>query len=693
MAYADLLDDEGINSQYLVVMRPRKLIDATWTISSGTIYTTPFSFTDLTTTLTKVVGDGAELTEAASSSVSSNEWHYDPDTSVLTIDLGSDPNNSEIIVTYEIYFGTFDAHINRVPTDSSTRSVYFEPLITKSPNLPNSTSDVLFGFLPTFSATITISNSTSFLNEHLYASSFSNAIVDVYHWLGNLENDNIKLVLKAQAKSVSYTDKSINFSLLDRTQIFDQEYRNQVGTSFYSTSAFSNLNPQFEGRPIRQVFGVVEGFIPVNIDYVKENATTSDNRDYAVIADETNLSNIITTAGGGTHTTTRTYITSADGFRVGDQIQNASSNQYAVVSVVNKVGAPYVDHGTWTAATDGHSIRRAFIGKVQILKSGVLYEPLYGRDWDVTTDGTNKVAGFSFTTSMESNLSIDTLTVSDSIFCRVYGHSNTTTLGGPAFGSDSSETGSLTDPVVILFQLLKDLGIPEAEINTSSFSSLQSSISDEVGFAIPPTAQNNFPNYKDLIIAISQTLLLKVFLDDDATWKISQIGPLGTADKTIGDDEILVNSVNYTFDYKDIISLAIVQYQFREVSETGSTGGDYSKTQSSSTIAKNLHDIERQKTFTSLHFNQADAQTLASRIRYALGERRGIATFRTKNRFFDTLLDEVIDIERTRLPGFSFDEDTDRSRDFAVTKTSKSLQEITISIDDQKGIEDNSGSW
>lgn len=691
MAYADLLDDEGVNNQYLVVIKPRRIITGSWSLVSGTIYKISYSLGQVIAAL----DDGTALTEASSSSVSSNEWFYDTATEELYVDVGADPASSQIVVTYEIYLSTFDAHINRVPTDSSTRVVYFEPLITRAPNIVSSTKEVIFGFLPTFSGSLSVSNVTSFLQEHLYASSFSNADFDLYHWLGDLENANIKLVLRGLCIGAQGSDNEVTFRLLDSSEEFNQEYRNQVGNNFFSSSDFSGLNPDFEGRAIRQVYGVVEGFVPVNIDFEIDSPTTSDNRDWVVLADETNLGTKTTTVSSSpSSTTTRTYIANTDGFRVGDQIENTTASEYAVVTAVNKIGSQYVDHTTWTAATSADTITRPFIGKINILRQGELYEPLYGRDWTILTDATNKVAGFSFETTMESNLSITgALQPSDVVFCRVYGHTNQTTLGGGSFGFNSVEAGVLADPVVILFQLLKDLGLEEAVLNTSSFSSLRISITDEVGFAVPEKARQDFPSYKNLILQIAQTILLKIFLDNDLKWKISQLGPVGSADKDLEDDEILLNSFTYKFSYDDIISLAIVEYAQREISQNGSSQGASSKVQASSTVAKNLHNVEKQKTFKSLHYSSSDASDLASRIRYALGDRRGVATLRAKNRLFDTLLDTVVDVSRDRMPGFSYTQDTLRERSFQVVKTSKSLTEITLELDDQKGIEDNSGDW
>lgn len=690
MTYANLLDNEGINSQYLLVMKPRRVISGSWTNTSGTIYKISFTLGEVIATL----DDGTALTEAASASVSSNEFYYDSENQELYVDVGADPASSQMIVTYELYFGTFDAHINRVPTDSSTRTVYFEPLIVRSPTIKSSTSDLLFGFLPTFSGSVTISNATNYLQEHLYESSFSNAEFDLYHWLGDLENANIKKVLTGLCNEVTYSDQNVTFNTLDNSEVFNKEYRNPTGPSYFTSATFSELDPAFENRPIRQVFGFVDGFRPVNIDYLQDSPTTSDNRKWICFADETNVGTVTTTVlASPSSTTTRTYLTSADGFQVGDQFRNENNAETLIITAVNKTGDHYIEHNAGTTASSGDDITRPFIANVFLQREGVIYQAVYVRDYTLIEDATNKVAGFEFTTAMESNNGGGQLQTNDVVWCRVYGHTNQNTLSASSFGSDSATTGTLANPVVILYQLLKELGITESQMNTTSFSSLESSVSEEVGFAIPAMSTGDFPTYKKLIIDLCQSILMKIFIDDDIKWKIALTAPVGASDKSVSDDEILDGTFKYRFSYKDIISLAIVEYAFREISAEGVAGGIYKAIQSSSTLAQNLHGIERQKTFKSLNYSSTDATTLADHIKYALGDRRGIATIRTKNRFFDTILDQVIEVSREQLPGNAYISGTERTRDFAAVKTAKSLKEITIDIDDQKGIEDNSGSW
>lgn len=710
MTYANNLDEEGINSQYLVVLSPRRLVDSgEWALDTGTLYTNEsFTFGEITV-LTK---DGVSLTKASDTADvgTGGDWFYDVAAQVLYFDDGSNPGSSTVVATYELYLGTVDASWYRDPLDNTTRTVYFEPLITKSPSIEQSSTDDLFGFLPTVSSSIVISNTTQFLQQHLYQSSFNLASISVYHYLGTLTVANTKLILNGFCSNVSYKQQT-SIQIFDNRALFDEEFRHVSGMNFFASGTLSGLDPDYEGKPVRKVFGIKNKLIPVNIDFNSENPSTTNNRTWVVMNPDDNLVSLSATVPASpSSTTTRTYIDDADGFRVGDTVRiNSATDSYVEITSVNKTGDNYVEHAAIAgAASSGDTVDRGFIGNVVLYREGnVPLKLKYIQDYTIYTDATNKLSGFTLVDNFESNYSSSgqmfnnsgsnatTLLPTDLVYCRVYGTTNQETLSASSFGSDSSETANLSQAIVVIYSILKNnLGLAESEIDTANFTSLQSSISDEIGISIPEDSNKDFPKYRDILSQIFQTLLIKFLINDDGKYSISQTGPLGSVDKTIEDDEIIKNSFQYDFDYKDIVSKIIVEYDSNEVSNKNQTGSlSYSSVSSDSELAEYLHIVQKQKTFKSLHFSQSEAQTLADRLRYALGDRRGKFKFKTKNRFFDTTLNDIIRVTRTRLPGFAFDSASTRNRDGAVLKANKNLSDIEIECDDQKGIEDNSGSW
>ncbi|RLC38717.1 hypothetical protein DRH27_01560, partial [Candidatus Falkowbacteria bacterium] len=560
MTYAANIDNEGIESQYLAVFKPRRFADTTgWSLISGTKYSAGFDYGQ--GVILDV--DGAEKDLATTAALSDGDWFFDENADTVYIDIGSDPASSDVVITYEMWFGTFDAHFNRNPLDSTTRDVYYEPMITRSPQISSTASDSLFGFLPTQSTQISMANVTHLFEKHIYDSSFYQADIDLYHYLGPLTTANIKQVYRGIVKSITYSQDNVIFNLLDRTNIFAEEYRNSTGVSFYSTTRFPLLDPQFDGRPIRTVRGVVDGYVPVNIDYAEASGLFS-NRDYICISDETNLGSVSATVPASpVSTTIRTYVVSADGLRVGDSVwidssAGAGSDGFVNITGVNKTGSHYIDHAAiGVLAATGSVVKRSFVGALTLFKSGIVYDLQYGKQYTEYTDAVNKVAGFVLVDNFEATTTpsiTSPLDPFDALYCRIYGQKNTVTLGGPSFGADSAETGNLTQGVVVLFELLKNLGLTEAEIDAAGFTALQGSITDEIGLAIPESSGNDFPTYKSLITSIMQTILGKIYIDDDLKWTVSITGPAGAVDKTIAEDEILDASIRYNFDYRDIVS-------------------------------------------------------------------------------------------------------------------------------------------
>lgn len=709
MTYASLLSSEGIESQYLVVIKPRRLASVTWTLVSGTKYKQSFSFGEIVA----LSDDGTSQTQASSSSLSDGIWYHDTSDDFLYIDIGSNPALSDIVYTYELYFGTFDAHFYRDPLDNSTRVVYFEPLITKSPQISQSSTDDLFGVLPTVTTSITISNTTQFIQEHVYESSFNNAEIKIYHYLDELTVANTKLVAKGFCGNVNYRENETSIEVFDNRALFEKEFRHNIGLSFFATSALAGLDPDFEGKPIRKVYGVVDKFIPVNIDYNASNASSTNNRDWICTNPHNNLGSITATVPASpSSTVTRTYLASANGIVVGDSVKLnfTSGTYYRIVTAVNKTGSHYIEHATVGGANQAQTndtVYRSFISKVTILRNG--FAPLvllYGQDYTEYTDSTNKLCGFTLVDNFEasysgsgeifqSNSNSPYLQTTDVVFCRIYGHTNQETLSASPFGSNSTTTGTLTQAIVILYSLLKNnLSLSESQIDTGTFTTLQSTVTDEIGFAIPRKNGEDFPRYKEIISDILQTILIKFLIDDDNLYSLSVTAPMGAYTKSIEDDEILSDSFEYLFDYKDIISDVIVEYEPKEISATNQSGNVfYSKVTSTSNLATRLHDVTKQKSFQSLHFIESEAQTLADHLAFALGDRRGRIKFKTKNRFFDSQINDVVRISRDRQPGFSFVDGTNQNRDGVIVSAFKGLNEIVIEIDDQKGIEDNSGSW
>jgi len=714
MTYASEILKESVASNYLVVIVPRrKLSSGGWIISGSNVYQ-PFTLGDIK----KFELDGSELTEASSVADigTGGDWFYDVDEQRIYCDSSLNPNNFTSVVFYQIYLSTFDAYWYSDPLDTSTRTVYYEPLVTTSPEIISSSTDDLFGFLPTFSSRLQISNATSFLTEHVYASSFNLCEIKIYHYLSELTVANTKLVLDGFTSNVNYSDRSIAIEVFDNNAIFNREFRQPGGRQFFATSWAPNVDPTFIGRPVRKVFGRVDNFIPVAIDFDDNAPSTTNNRDYVVMDLRDNIISIFPEVPASpTSTATRTYLDSVEGLNVGDNVwidKAAGVNEYKVITAVVETTAPagYIEHSAMAtgAASAGDNVRRGFIGQVWIYRSG--FSPLqlnYIEDYTILTGSPTDVAGFRLVDNFESSYSgagemfeaiagnPTTLVTSDLIYCRVYGPYATAsdTISGVA----GSTSVPLSNSLEIIHTLLKNyLAIDANKIDTTSLAALLAAGkgSEDLGFAIPAENGSDFPSYKDIFIEIAESVLVKFFVNDDIKYSIAATSSLNsTPDKTIEDDEILARTFEYSFDYKDIISDVKVGYNRKEVSTKFQQVLTSDVVSASSDDAKFLHKVESQKTFNSILSEQSAAQTLADRIATILGERRGRIFFSTKNRFFDTIINDTHQVSRDRLPGFAFVDGTNRNVSGSVQSVRRSLTKVDIELDDQKGIQDNPSEW
>jgi len=805
MAYADLLSDEGIESQYLCVLKPRRRVES-WALVSGTIYRAAFDFGYMF----KIVVDGIEKDEATDSTLADGGWYLDFENGLLYLDIGGDPASNYVVGTYEIHISTDNAYWYRDPSDTRlTRTrlitdhvpapplgnrykvrfdldsadgvtidgrelppatsptlfdgewyldsendilyfefdpsmygddpntsivivsytltprqsdsnwyradedggsikVHYNPIISKVPSIKIQNNDLLQGFLPTSASNLVLNEAAHIMQRHVYDSSFYLAEVEIYHWLDELKSENLSLVFRGLCGNPSFADTSVSIRMFDRNRELETEIRNIVsqldgitpGVSFWPLS--STVEPELRNRPIRRVYGIVDTFRLVNLDYNVDSPTTSNNRLWGCWqASDTSSANGTAVPSAPASTATRTYLNGKIA-RVGDYITNLNTDDFfEVIAIGVASGKDYVEHSAVTPASPFENILRSLANRVTLVQDGAAYILKPTRDYTFTRNTPDNTMELTLTSSAESNVGASTFNPSsDLIYCRAYGPRSSSfdifpQLKGAKFGSDSDDSLVQSNGIVILYSLLRMFaGIPESEIDVDTFESLEATLTTEVGFAIPEDHGANFPRVRQSVNDVCRSLLLQIFLDSDGKWSLAEIGPAGSADKTVDDEEIL--SISQSFDYDDILSDIFIKAGKGDVNrDTNELSGDWYVISKSATSdnALYVHKIKRQKTFKTLHSIESEAQTYADRLAFILGERRGVLSFSAKHRFFDTEIGDITTVSRPRLPGFEFDSSIDRTRDYAIRATDKNLNRVKIELDDQKGIEDNSGSW
>lgn len=713
MTYSALLNDEGAKSNFLISINPKVYLNEfTLFLDTGTtwnVWVVDFQYDSIIEV--NITADANVLSLKTLAELETgliDGYYFDSDLMRLYITspgfpLYKDPNDNVVIVTYGLYLSTQSVYWHSDPLDTASDTVYWDGLISETPAVSSTTSDVLFGFLPSQSATFVVQNDQNAFQKHVFKPSYSNAEVKIYHWLGDIKLSNIILFMDGFITQVTYDQKSVSFKMLDPISLFEEQVQ-ASNNDLYLT--FPNINPSFYGEIIRKVFGVADGFLPVNVDFEEVLPTTTNNRLWSAIkigASDTlaNVTSIVPASPASTPT--RTYVTSAQGFRTGDSVwidRPSGTDEYATITNVN-YASNYIEHESLSGfpADPGDSVKRSFIGSIDIVKNGVHYYPMYGRDYVNYSFGSD-IHGFQFAsgvfTGLEAHLAMPSnLSPNDRVTCRIYGPKNNETISAAPFGTNDSESGNLAAAPIVLYRLLKDAGLSESDINTSSFIALLAETTEAIGIAIPKTAHGNSPTYKDVIIDICKTIVARIYRDNDRLWKVTRAKPTSVIAKTIDDSEIILDAFQYNWDYSDMVTTVILEYAFREIAANAqaTVGNDNSTLSTSNSIAQALHGIQKIGKFTSLHFKETDAQVLANKLSVIFGSPKGILKIQSKLRMLDTLISDEIAISRSRMPGVEFNSTENVTRNFVAIETSRGLRSIDIILDEQRGIEDNPSAF
>lgn len=681
MSYSTDLLKEDVETNFLGIMRPRTYASG-FSLFSGTVYVCSFT----SGYVYSVEVNGAAYTAQTSTSLSVGQYYFDFGNQKIYINAGGAPVTNSVVALYEIYFATKPCYWYRLPTDTTTDVVYFGKLIQTAPIIRDSLSDVIFGSVPSQSLSIDVLDGDRELEPLLYSSSFSNAVFDIYHATGSLKKPDMNQVsffYSALVNQIIYNERTVSFSLLDRFQIFNNEFRSAGGT-FLSAANVSPISLNF---PIRTVYGRVEGFIFTDSDYNADTPTTSNNRVWTVQSGTSaSVPFLVLLSTNVLNTTTRTYTSSpATKVTVGDRIwmNVAASDQYPLVTAINNAGG-YFDHTAISVpATTGDVIKLArTLPRVFIIQKGVKYEAYPNRDY-LLVAGTSPVQ-IRFASTLEANTGMpDTLSPSDLVYGTV----------GSIF-SITVNAYLYTGLVAVLLDLLLKAGVSSSSIDDTSFQSVASAVTDSIGFAVPGSVQEGAPDIKTVMTDVLFTGLLKLYINGSGKWALSRIAPISSTDQTVSDDDITEDSFSYEFDFSELYSDVLLQYNFQEVTDATLEQGQYYDTVTAqSSAGVYLHKVTKTKTFTSLHNSSADAQTLANRLSYIVGSAKGLIKLTGKTPLLPLTIGNKLTISRSRMPGTSFTDGVSQTRDAAMVESNRSMNQMQIVLDDQKGIQDNSGSW
>jgi hypothetical protein len=256
--------------------------------------------------------------------------------------------------------------------------------------------------------------------------------------------------------------------------------------------------------------------------------------------------------------------------------------------------------------------------------------------------------------------------------------------------------------VSVLANVILDSGFQVADIDKTSFSAVEN---HSIGIAIPREHDiTSAETYREVIAEILKSMLWTMAFTDlsnEIKLGLFQVAPFVSAAGTAA-KESDHNEFGFKHDYSDIYREVIVTY-FKKDQEkpdnaqlgtspyTGLVNGTIIET---SDKAKNLHFSSSSIGIEVLQYDAAEAGEIARRFSIALGDRRGLYTISLGANFIGTAnVGNYYILHREHLPGFEFVYGTENQRQVIVVEVQKSARGVTLTLEDQKGIQDDSGVW
>lgn len=625
------------------------------------------------------------IKETSIASLGSGEYFYDPDTKDIYIPTSTHGgDDSQIVIEYEMYFGTNDAYAPRDPTTSGD-DVYWEPLLKSVPDIEISTNDGEQGVLSSTTSSVVVSNGTKFFDPHFNNSFFRRSKVFVYHWITLKGVHNYKLTFTGFIDSVSITDSDITFSVFDNLIKLEKEFTRGDGIDEYTTSLYAFVDPAFLNTKIKSVHGFTENLELVNVDYAADIGTLgqskavgrSRNRQFAIckhfgaLITSSDLVSTITAVMGGGYTFS---LASTDGFNVGDRIK-LSSDAFDG-KIVSKTSTQITLEFPRTMSV-GATVTRGRLAGLTVYDTELktfLDESLTTASYVLTADNVLLV---SFPTNWESTTSfhdfadpLNTTTVASEayhfdpkrhkLFARVYGEYETTTISGVQFSNRSSLYGVTSKWYEILYSYLRYyVGFAESEIDTAKFLSIRSSDTGQemnLAYTIPASSGDGFPTHRSHIAQIMGNIIGRIYLTFDGKISVERASEYGSSDHLVDQDDIIDGTFSYSIEGANFNSKVEVLYNNSDFKRTlNNQVVPYDKTTLSSNVLKQLNGNEDVvRSYTILSSSSSDATLAKTRFLKYNGYQRIDISFDLGLDFFDVDVSDVIELTRDSVFGFDY---------------------------------------
>lgn len=688
-----------IFSRYWVIIRPRMLVYRGAIVGSANYNLTVDN-------VQSVRVNGVVLT-------SGTDWSFNAGTKVLSIsNHGTTLPENFVVVTTDMFLSDQGGYFHSIPSDGNSPQVRYVDNVVQMPSRRDSFSDAMMGILPSQSTSIKIGNTDSRMQEMLLNASFNKAEVLVYHTVGVERAANTRLFLRGHIQTISATESEIDFSILDSNSIFDQNMPLSIVIDGGSN----------DGAPVPSVVGRVDGVRPIISNYLWFSGVSARHKTRAAFSSPwIRAMGLRYTTHPNLNTTTRTYRNVNPGGSSTQDVINFNpigdwvvlSSTFSTQPVTNRAypdgwvkytritgygqvgGFWYIDH----EPVDNALITGAYVWSVPCVKKlyatvdGTRYELVPWRDYRDEAGVVELLAGAAGNVGAPRAFSASDQfhgTVQDG-FGEVFDDQ------GGYFGYDTSRSMSGAKNAVrnIAAIMTKVMGVSPSNIDWVSFEAARVAVQDRtMSCSFPDTSNESAPSIRDVLGRILMSCLLRLRINRTGKWELQFVGPVGpSANHQIGERQYIEIS-QYEVGFKDLYSEVIVEYARREVNEVmNGPDGEAKKVARTNPIAMYFHEAQNSRVFNSVFITAADADWLAERLGWIYGERKLSVHMSLPLNALDPLPGESASVEAPFVPGAVVVEGTMQSMTGTITELEQTDETIEMTVEDQKGIEDNSGDW
>lgn len=718
MTWTAQIVKDTVAKHHLIVAKPKKRVEG-FEVYSGSVYRVAFAFGKV---LAAEV-NGTALTEGTSVALAAGQFYWDGSyLYVRKSDSSAVATANWVVAQFELYLSTKEQMFHRIPTDSTSEQVQFRGVITQAPVVDVSSGDNLFGFSPIASTSVVCAMDAEYLQELLHGTTFTQCEINIFHVAGKFAVANVQKIMSGVGGTHDHSDTNFSLNIMDRSYKLDVESSNGSYDSRFSTSTRTGdslPDPVYQNRPIRSVYGIQKSVRGVCMDYKDESPANTDNRRWAFMTNGFGVGSFtITVTAYSTDSIFNVSVADAKKLKTYLDLGFFKVYGHSLLRDVNSVDTTTGEITLASGMTGvgvSSSIAVIPFANAYLISQGNWYKLNYGTHF-TTTNLNDDTFGMELLTTVESGYGISVLNPStDYVIADMMGAQIAPTFGGNPI---STAVGAVANPIVVLYHILKDrVGLEESEIDGDAFIDLAAEVTDQIAMAIPLSEADDFEDWKTIIARLLTTGFLKAFYDEEGRYTIKRVGPIGAVDATLTDDDIQ-GELKFEYSFDDICAVRAINgpaeyYLLRE--KTAILGGATSGKASFYASARQyyyfwranselylyqtgrIRDVE-----TYFYFNQTlfdlygDGQfDYANKLAYIMGERRGRVSLYAKSGAWSLNLGDAVAIERKKLPGFAYDEDTNRTRNFIVCEIRKELNGVALVLDDQKGIEDadDAGDW